>query len=45
MNDQAWDTVLVRWWFRVTGNLGKCDSGKGEVEEVRSEKFRKSVVY
>lgn len=45
MTDQAWETLLFYWWLRVMRNFGKCDSGKGETEEIRSEKLWKNVVY
>lgn len=41
----AWEIVLLCWWSGAIGNFGNCDSGKGEAEEIRSEKFWKSIVY
>lgn len=41
----AWEMVLLCWWLGAIGKFGKYDFGKGEAEEIRPEKFWKSIVY
>lgn len=38
---QAWKFALFVGGLESLETLAKCDSGKGETEEIRSEKFRK----